>query len=464
MPPIEKLREYTNTVCSQIRWKKAREAVSEEIHSHLMDQREAYIQEGATEDGATEQAIADMGDPVTVGTQLDRVHRPKPQWGMLGLILVMVVVGILLQVLVQNDIVNRYRIPEMPFYQLQFTLIGLAVFTAAYLIDFSIIGKYPKITYMALLCLFLLSFFTSPLSRNAPYYAIYCSLLFPLAISSMVYAMRGEGYWGITVCVGAILLPAALAWMVPTVAGFVLTVTCGMVILGIAISKNWFQANKLRSYLWAYLPSLGATLLFAYMVLRNPYNAERLRNFLHPESDPQGGGYVALVMRSLLENAHLWGSGTMPQQFAERQSFPLPAIHSELMLTYLIFRLGWLPLGLIVALFVLFIVHSFRQCWRQKSVLGQLVSCSILLTFALQTFHYIAYNMGFLLFAPLSLPLITYGLGGMAVNMGLLGLMLSVFRNGSTAKDRMLSSSAQWPFITWRERKLVIDFGRKNGE
>ncbi len=464
MPPIEKLREYTNTVCSQIRWKKAREAVSEEIHSHLMDQREAYIQEGTTEDTATEQAIADMGDPVAVGTQLDRVHRPKPQWGMLGLILVMVVVGILLQVLVQNDIMNRFRIPIMVGYQFKFALIGLGVFIIAYLIDFSIIGKYPKTTYIAILCLFLISLFISPLRGGAPYYATYCSLLFPLGISGLVYAMRGEGYWGITVCVGAILFPAALAWMAPTVAGFVLTVTCGMVILGIAISKDWFQANKLRSYLWAYLPFLGATLLFASTLLRTPYNVERLRNFLHPESDPLGRGYVALVVRSLLENAKLWGNGTMPQQFAERQSFPLPSIHSDLMLTYLIFRLGWLPFGLIVALLVLFIVHSFRQCWRQKSVLGQLVSYSVLLTFALQTFHYITYNTGILLFAPLSLPLISYGLGGMVINMGLLGLMLSVFRNGSAARDRAQPSSARQPFITWRERKLVIDFGRKTGE
>lgn len=464
MPPIEKLREYTNTVCSQIRWKKAREAVSEEIHSHLMDQREAYIQEGATEDGATEQAIADMGDPVAVGTQLDRVHRPKPQWGMLGLILVMVSVGILLQVLVQNDIATRFRTPIMVGYQFKFAMIALAVLAIAYIIDFSIIGRFPKTTYIAILCLFLISLFISPLRGGAPYYATYCSLLFPLAISGMVYAMRGEGYWGITVCVGAILFPAALAWMVPTVAGFVLTVTCGMVILGISISKNWFHANKLRSYLWAYLPFLGATLLFASTLLRTPYNVERLRNFLHPESDPLGGGYVVLVMRSLLENAQLWGNGTIPQQFADSQSFPLPSIHSDLMLTYLIFRLGWLPFGLIVALLVLFIVYSFKECWRQKSVLGQLVSYSVLLTFALQTFHHIMYNTGFLLFAPLSLPLMSYGFGGMVINMGLIGLMLSVFRNGSAARDRILSSSARQPFITWRERKLVIDFGRKSRE
>ena len=33
MPPFEKIKEYTNTVCNQIRWKKARPAISEEICS-----------------------------------------------------------------------------------------------------------------------------------------------------------------------------------------------------------------------------------------------------------------------------------------------------------------------------------------------------------------------------------------------------------------------------------------------
>ncbi|MNC07758.1 hypothetical protein D3C75_553140 [compost metagenome] len=96
--------------------------------------------------------------------------------------------------------------------------------------------------------------------------------------------------------------------------------------------------------------------------------------------------------------------------------------------------------------------------------MGQLVSGSALLTFTFQSIHYIIYNLGILLLAPLSLPLLSYGLVGLVVNMVLIGLMLSVFRNGSAVRDRKLPSSPRQPFISWQDHKLVIDFWRGKGD
>ena len=36
-----------------------------------------------TEDAAQAEAVRQMGDPVALGTDLDRIHRPRPQWGLL---------------------------------------------------------------------------------------------------------------------------------------------------------------------------------------------------------------------------------------------------------------------------------------------------------------------------------------------------------------------------------------------
>jgi cell division protein FtsW (lipid II flippase) len=213
-----------------------------------------------------------------------------------------------------------------------------------------------------------------------------------------------------------------------------------------------------------YLPFLGATVLFISQYLQTSYGLERIKVLLHPEKAPEEGGYAAMVIKGLLENAKLIGTGDIPARYTGSSKFPLGALHTDYMLTYLIHRMGWLAFGVVIALFITFILLGVRQCLSQKSVLGQLVSVSVLLTFSFQTVHYIGYNLGFQFMAPLSLPLVSYGGVTMVVNMGLLGLLLSVFRNGSAARDRAQSSSARQPFITWRERKLVIDFGRKNGE
>ena len=62
------ITNYVDTVCGQIRWKKARPVVGAELETHILDQRDAFIRGGKDVDTATTDAIAEMGDAVTVGT------------------------------------------------------------------------------------------------------------------------------------------------------------------------------------------------------------------------------------------------------------------------------------------------------------------------------------------------------------------------------------------------------------
>ena len=92
----ETIQAYIETVEAQIRWKRARGVVSLELRRHLEDQRDAFAAEGRED--AERLAVEEMGDPVSVGTELDRLHRPRPQWGLLGLTVALACVGALLRV------------------------------------------------------------------------------------------------------------------------------------------------------------------------------------------------------------------------------------------------------------------------------------------------------------------------------------------------------------------------------
>lgn len=83
MQQYDKISEYLKNVCEQIRWEKAHNVISEEIENHIIDQQNAYIAEGFDEKTATEKAIKEMGDPVLVGSQLDRTHKPKTEWSII---------------------------------------------------------------------------------------------------------------------------------------------------------------------------------------------------------------------------------------------------------------------------------------------------------------------------------------------------------------------------------------------
>ena len=87
MPGPESVRGYLDAVEAQIRWKRARTVAARELETHLEDQQEEFLAEGHPPEEAERLAVEDMGDPVAVGADLDRLHRPRPQWGMLGLTL-----------------------------------------------------------------------------------------------------------------------------------------------------------------------------------------------------------------------------------------------------------------------------------------------------------------------------------------------------------------------------------------
>lgn len=92
--------EYLDTLTSQIRCKKARPAVREEIKSHMEDQIDAYIRNGMSPQSAQTEALRQMGDPVDAGVQLDRIHRPHLEWKLLLMIGCLSLLGLLLQYMI----------------------------------------------------------------------------------------------------------------------------------------------------------------------------------------------------------------------------------------------------------------------------------------------------------------------------------------------------------------------------
>ena len=74
------IEEYIMTLTEQIQYKKVRLEVAQEIRNHIMDQTQAYEQNGIAHDKAVEMAVHEMGDPIEAGMALDRIHRPQFDW------------------------------------------------------------------------------------------------------------------------------------------------------------------------------------------------------------------------------------------------------------------------------------------------------------------------------------------------------------------------------------------------
>ena len=106
------MEEYIEKLISQIRCKKARPYIAEEIRGHIEEQMADNKENGMSDAEAEKNAVLDMGDPVEVGISLDRIHKPKIGWN------VIVIVGIisLLAILVQwafASAINNYGLEQL---------------------------------------------------------------------------------------------------------------------------------------------------------------------------------------------------------------------------------------------------------------------------------------------------------------------------------------------------------------
>ena len=455
MPSFDKIRGYSQSVLSQIRWGKAHSSIAEEIEDHLAEQRDAYIEAGMNEAEATDQAIRQMGDPVIIGAGLDRVHRPKAQWKMIFLAVILLLSGFLIRNYLLEDATQPLLLP-----QLFFIILGLSLMMAAYLSDFSLIGKYPKTIYIAILALSVISMILSPYINGRSFYTYYVPLLFPLGFAAIVYNARNKGYLGISLVFICYLFSSSITLLIPAISGFLLFTVSGLALIITAIKRGWFNINRTHAYVLSFLTFSFTYLIILISIYNNNYQLARLKILFDPSSDPQGAGYVPTVIRALLSGANLFGRGDMPINYSGT-GFLLPSISTDYILTYLIFHVGWIAFIVIMGLLLFFIVRGFILCYRQKSFLGLFVSLSVMLTFTMQVVIYVINNLGLPLSAPISLPLISYGKTATMFNLALIGLMLSVFRSGEAYHDKETPIHESNKFISWDNGKLIISFSKK---
>lgn len=115
------IKEFLNTVCEQIKYKPIRNSISEELENHIEESKENYIQEGLEEQEAEEKAIIQMGDAEEIGKKLNKIHKPKLDWRLLIILIILLGFGFLVAFTrISPSIVFSPVIIAMPLYIIAF--------------------------------------------------------------------------------------------------------------------------------------------------------------------------------------------------------------------------------------------------------------------------------------------------------------------------------------------------------
>lgn len=422
--------EYLKTLLEQIRCKKARPYIRQELQNHMEDQIEANIRAGMNYESAEKEAVKDMGDPIETGNSLDRIHRPQIAWKLLLMITLISIAGILIHTVIArhvngNDVSasNRYAIHVM---------VGIAVMMVLYFLDFTLLARFSKVIAVILSAMCLQTLLFGSRVNGMRYFlffggrniSVQALMLFYVPIyGGVIYKYHGLGYKGLIQAVAWMVMPVVLVLRLPSIVTAGLMLISMLIMLTIAIQKDWFIVQKKRIIggLWGIFMAMPVVIfLMAYWGNGlASYQKARIQAFVSNSGETNG---LAATLRTFLtSNKFVGNSGTDVAEI-------LPEFNTDYILTYLSSMYGMIAAVLLCCVLAVLIFAIFNTAMKQKNQLGMMMGWGCGMVFLVSFLINVLENLGALPPTATFLPFLSAGGSYIVVSYGLMGIVLSIYR------------------------------------
>lgn len=141
-------KEFLKNVCKEIKYKPANKPISDELEAHIEDIKAENLCKGYSEQEAEEKAVKQMGDAKQIGKRLNKIHRPKLDWKLLGLVFILILIG----GQYQNVFLGRGCIGLNDFitHKVKYIIVILSIIFSIciYFYDYRKICKHSKLLYI----------------------------------------------------------------------------------------------------------------------------------------------------------------------------------------------------------------------------------------------------------------------------------------------------------------------------
>ena len=459
--------EYLYTLTEQIRCKMARGTIEQEINDHIEDQKAEFLSEGMSQTEAEEAAVREMGDPVEVGLEMDRIHRPTMAWGMIALIVGLSLAGYLLRSVMYQTILGIEQSAgktEDLFWvgtslswhtplELPALLLGLVLMIGICYMDYTRIAVYAKPILIAYQVLLFIGLQVAGAQVNGSKRYIIIGniglnlidllwLTIPL-FAAVLYSYRGQGYRGILKAILWMIIPSYFLFIrSQSLIAAMILVLVYCVVLAAAVYKGWFQVCKK-----AVLTGIGAVVVLIPVLLAGglwcfgkAYQKERIAAIFSI------GDYAVDFPRVNMIREMISGSSAFHgnPQFKELLTSVDGSVH---LLASVVAAYGILAGILLVLCLVVLILRFAKISLNQKNQLGMVMGTGCTALFLIQTVVFILENLGGVVGnMGIYCPFFGTGRSGMMTSYILLGLLLSICRYQKTAPEPVIRS---W---RWRQR------------
>lgn len=165
--------------------------------------------------------------------------------------------------------------------------------------------------------------------------------------------------------------------------------------------------------------------------LLQPYQLQRLKIWLNPESDPLGAGYNVIQSLVAFASGGLWGCG----YGASKQKLAwLPEAHTDFIFAVIGEELGFLGCLLIIGLFWTILQRGIDIAHKCQDMYGKLLAVGLTFSIVFQAFLNMSVASSMLPATGVPMPFISYGGSSVFITLCMVGILLNISKNKGTIK------------------------------
>ena len=228
------------------------------------------------------------------------------------------------------------------------------------------------------------------------------------------------GVLGFGAALLGILVPLALEKHLSAIMLIGMVGVCMMFVAG--TGKQWLLAGAAAAvvFVLVYITFMG-------------YAGDRVTAWLHPEQDPGDTGYQILQSLYAIGSGGVFGLGLGKSR---QKYLYLPFQYNDYIFAVICEELGLVGAVLIIALFSLMILRGYWIALRASDRFSTVLASGLVTLIAVQTILNLGVVTNLLPSTGIALPFFSYGGTALAVNLGEMGVVLSVSRQRNETKDQ----------------------------
>ncbi len=207
-----------------------------------------------------------------------------------------------------------------------------------------------------------------------------------------------------------------------------------IMLMGLVAVVMMFVAGTSPKWLLAGACAAGAFVLI-YITFMG-YAGDRVTAWLHPEQDPGDTGYQILQSLYAIGSGGLFGLGFGKSR---QKYLYLPFQYNDYIFAIICEELGLLGALLIIACFAAMILRGYWIALRARDRFSTVLAAGLVTLIAVQTVLNLCVVTNLLPSTGIALPFFSYGGTALAVNLGEMGVVLSISRYRNQTKIQEVS-------------------------